>query len=76
MVFDKVKEIIIDMIHCDADAVTMDADFESLSIDSLDATELCMTFEEEFNMTFAEDAMQGLHTISDIVEYIEKEIEA
>ena len=76
MTFDKVKELIVEMIHCDEDQVTMEAGFEALGIDSLDATELCMTIEEAFEITIEEDAMMEFHTVSDIVTYIEKKTAA
>ncbi|MBE5871029.1 MAG: acyl carrier protein [Lachnospiraceae bacterium] len=76
MTFEKVKEIIVDMIHCDETQVTMEAGFEALGIDSLDATELCMTIEEAFEITIEEDAMMEFHTVSDIVTYIEKKTAA
>ena len=41
MVFDKVKEIIVDQLECDEDQVTMEASItEDLGADSLDVVEL------------------------------------
>ena len=49
MVFEKVKEIIVDTISCDEDQVKLEANLkEDLGIDSLDATELSMALEEEY----------------------------
>ena len=42
MVFDRVKEIIVDELGVDAEAVTIDSTLEDLGADSLDAVELIM----------------------------------
>ena len=77
MSFETVKEVIIDTINCDADDIKMESNLrDDLSIDSLDATELCMALEEHYNTTIEEDAMVGFVKVSDIVEYIDKNVEA
>ena len=51
MEFEKVKEIIVDSLSCDEDAVTLEANLkEDLDADSLDAVELIMAVEEEFDI--------------------------
>ena len=77
MSFETVKEIIVDTINCDADDIKMESNLrDDLSIDSLDATELCMALEEHYNTIIEEDAMVGFVKVSDIVEYIDKNVEA
>ena len=72
MIFDKVKETIIDKLNCDAEDVTMEADLrENLGADSLDALELIMSLEEEYEMTIPDEEAQKLKTVADIVNYIE-----
>jgi len=72
MIFDKVKKIIVDELGVDAEKVTMDANFkEDLGADSLDAVELIMSIEEEYNITIDEELIQNLKTVSDIVNFIE-----
>ena len=47
MEFEKVKEIIVDSLSCDEDAVTLEANLkEDLDSDSFDAVELIMAVEE------------------------------
>ena len=49
MDFEKVKEIIVDSLSCDESQVTMEANLkDDLEADSLDAVELIMQIEEEF----------------------------
>ena len=73
MVFDKIKEIIIDELGIDESKVTMDARFkEDLGADSLDAVEIIMQVEEEFGVEITEDVIQNMTVIGDIVKYIEE----
>ena len=39
--------------------------------DSLDAVELIMTLEDEFNVTINDDAAQNFKTVGDILEFLE-----
>ena len=73
MVFEKIKEIIIDELGIDETKVTMDARFkEDLGADSLDAVEIIMQVEEEFGVEITEDVIQNMSVIGDIVKYIEE----
>lgn len=44
---------------------------EDLGADSLDAVELIMTLEDEFNVTINDDAAQNFKTVGDILEFLE-----
>ena len=71
MEFEKVKEIIVDSLSCDEDAVTLEANLkEDLDADSLDAVELIMAVEEEFDIEIANDAAESIVTVGDAVEQI------
>ena len=72
MVFEKIKEIIIDELGIDESKVTMDARFkEDLGADSLDAVEIIMQVEDAFGVEITEDVIQSMTVIGDIVKYIE-----
>ncbi len=72
MVFDKVKEIIVDSLSCDEEAVVLEASLkDDLEADSLDAVELIMAVEEEFDLEIPEDTAQNMKTVKDIVDFIE-----
>lgn len=71
MEFEKVKEIIVDSLSCDEDAVTLDANLkEDLDADSLDAVELIMAVEEEFDIEIPDEKATEIKTVQDIVDYI------
>ena len=71
MIFDRVKEIIVDELGVEGSAVTMESTLEDLGADSLDAVELIMALEEEYDLEFAEDEVKAMKSVKNIVEYIE-----
>ena len=72
MVFDKVKELIVDQLDVDDDKVTPGANIqEDLGADSLDVVDLVMSLEEEFDIEIPDDAVENIKTVGDIVKYIE-----
>lgn len=72
MVFEQLKEIILDQLDVDEDEITMDADFiDDLQADSLDITLLMKTISEVFDIAVEDDAVDKISTVGDAVEYIE-----
>jgi acyl carrier protein len=72
MIFDTVKNIIVENLGCEADAVVMDASLiDDLGADSLDAVELSMALEDEFDIEIEDEDFAELKTVGDICSYIE-----
>lgn len=72
MVFEKLKEIILDQLDVDEDEITPEADFiDDLHADSLDITLLMKTISEEFDIAVSDDAVDQISTVGDAVEFIE-----
>ena len=71
MVFEKIKEILVDQLHVNENDVTPDASFiDDLGADSLDIVELIMAMEEEFDVEVAEEEVENLSTVGAAVDYI------
>ena len=69
----EVKDIIVEQLGVDADDVTPEKSFEEdLNADSLDLTELIMTFEERFGFEISEEDAEKLKTVKDVIDYIEE----
>ena len=72
MVFEKVREILVDQLDVDEDAVTMEASIQNdLGADSLDIVDLVMSLEEEFDCEIPDEEIETIKTVGDIVKYIE-----
>jgi acyl carrier protein len=69
----KVQEIICEQLSVEESEVTKEASFvETLNADSLDVVELIMAFEEAFNIDIPDEEAEKLHTVSDAIDYINK----
>ena len=70
--FDRIKDIVVDLLGVDPDSVTMEARYrEDLEADSLDLVELIMAFEEEFDGKISDEEAQQIKTVGQTVEYVE-----
>lgn len=70
-ILEKVKEITIDQLGCDEDAVTAEATFiNELEADSLDMVELMMALEEEFDVEIPDEDAEKISSVGDAVAYI------
>ncbi len=68
----EVIDIIVEQLGVDAADVTEGKSFvEDLNADSLDLTELIMTFEERFGFEISEEDAEKLKTVGDVISYIE-----
>jgi acyl carrier protein len=70
---DKVIAIIVDKLNVNQAEVTNVASFTNdLGADSLDTVELIMEFEKSFNISIPDDQAEGIQTVGDAIDYIEK----
>jgi acyl carrier protein len=73
MIFEKVKKLIAKELNVKEEDITLDSRLaEDLGADSLDAVELIMAVEEEFDVQVSDEAAQNIRRVRDIVEYLEK----
>ncbi len=71
-VLDKVKEIIVQELNISADKVTLEANLkEDLGADSIDAVQIIMDLEDEFNIEIDTDNAEAISTVKNLVDYIE-----
>jgi len=54
----------------DADAITRDATFEVLDVDSLDLAELAQIVEDEFGVAIKSSDVEQLKTVGDVLDLI------
>ena len=74
MHFNEVREIIVDIISCSEDEVTLQTSLkDDLGIDSLDAMEIAMSVEEKLGVSIPEEKLGELVLVKDIVDYVDRE---
>ncbi|WP_186431151.1 acyl carrier protein [Clostridium sp. BSD9I1] len=73
MVFEKIKNIIVEQLNIEEEGLTLETSFEELGVDSLDLFQIVIEIEEEFNLQI-EDA-ESIKTIGDAVKFVESNIE-
>jgi acyl carrier protein len=72
VIFERVKEMIIEELNVPEEKVTMQARLaEDLGADSIDAVELIMNIEDEFSIQVSDEEAQNIKTVGDLVKYIE-----
>ena len=69
-IFEKVADIVAETISVDADELTVETTFESLSADSLDLIQLVSAIEEDLGITIDDDDLTSIKTLGDAVTMI------
>lgn len=74
MVFEKIRDIIVEQLNVEASDVTMETHLmKDLEADSLDAVEIIMGIEEEFGIEVPDEDAEKFQTVADLVNYVEAE---
>ncbi len=72
MIFEKVKTIIAEELGIELDDIKLDSDLtEDLGADSLDAIELIMEIESQFDCEIDDSEATKIKQVSDIVNFLE-----
>ena len=71
MEFEKLKQIIVEVLNVDENEITMDTTFiDDLGADSLDVFQIIMGLEEEFDIEIPNEQAEKIVTVADAVEQI------
>lgn len=69
---EKIKEITVESLGAEAEAITEATSFkEDLGADSLDLFEMVMAFEEAFEVEIPSEDLEQIQTVGDVVKYLE-----
>ena len=70
--YERVVQIIAEELGVDPEELSMDTHItDDLDADSLDAMEVILKIEEEFDVEIPDDLVQRIQTISDVVEFLD-----
>ena len=71
MEFEKLKQIIVEVLNVDENEITMDTTFiDDLGADSLDVFQIIMGLEEEIDIEIPNEQAEKIVTVADAVEPI------
>ena len=77
MEFEKIKNIIAEVLNVEEDTITMESTFsDDLGADSLDVFQIIMGVEEEFEIEIPNEEAEKIVTVGDAVEQIKNAINA
>jgi acyl carrier protein len=69
MVFEKIREVIVEQLGVEESEVTMETSFQDLGADSLDLAQIIIELEEAFEIEIGES--EDIKTVGDAVKYVE-----
>jgi acyl carrier protein len=73
----KIKKIVANVANLSLDDISDDASYiEDLGLDSLSALEVMVDVDYEFQYKFPEEEAQGVHTIEDTVQLVQRHLVA
>lgn len=76
MEFEKLQDIIADVLNVPKEDIRMETTFvDDLGADSLDIFQIIMGIEEEFDIEIDNDEAEKIATVQDAVEQIKKAVE-
>ena len=71
MEFEKLQNIVAEVLNVEPDEITMDTTFiDDLGADSLDVFQIIMGIEEEFDIEIPSEVAEKIATVGDAVEQI------
>ncbi len=71
--FEEIRDIMVSTLDVDADAITVTTNLRTdLDIDSLDLVEFVSEVEDHFGIMIPQDSLEGIQTVGDFTELVEK----
>jgi len=73
MVFEKIRDIIVEQLGVEESMVTPETNLmKDLEADSLDAVEIIMAIEEEFGVEIPDEEAEKFQIVQDLVDWLDK----
>jgi acyl carrier protein len=71
---EKVKDIIVKIVHCEREVLTPEATFQDMKADSLDMVQVLVALEDEFGIEIPDEDAQKFKSFSDFITYVEARV--
>ncbi len=76
-VFERIAQALSAQLDIPLEKITMDSDIlRDFEADSLDMVDMVMTLEDEFAVEVPDEAIETMHTVGDVVRFIEANADA
>lgn len=73
IMFEKIKEILIDEMQVDPEVITLEAELvNDLGVNSLELADLILLCEEKFDVEINDEDIHKFITVGDVVTYLEQ----
>jgi len=71
--FEQIQSVLSKQLRIDPSKIKLESDLKKdLGADSLSLMELVLTLEDDYGITFDQDSLTKIETVSDVVKYMEK----
>lgn len=71
--FEQIRALLAEQLEVDPEKITMDSNIlDDFEADSLDVVDMVMTLEDEFGVEVPDEAIEGFHTVGDVVRFVEE----
>ncbi len=72
MIFERVQKIIAEKLSIETEKIKLESHLQDdFGADSLDAVEIIMAVEDDFDIEVADEVLMNIKTVNDIVKHIE-----
>lgn len=73
--FDRVKELLVEELDCNAEDVTMEAHlFDDLDADSLSLMQVVVALEGEYSIRLSDDEIPNIQTVADAMRILQEKL--
>ena len=72
----EIIDIIVETLEVDEELLAENTRFADLDVDSLDLVNLVVAFEKKYNFEIPDNEIKNLQTIKDVVDYVERHVQA
>lgn len=71
---EKLKEIVVKIVHCDAGVLAPTSTWQDIKADSLDLVQVMVAVEDTFDIEVPDEDLSDLKNLGDFVQYIENRV--
>ena len=69
-----IKEIVVNIVHCDESSLSPASTWEDLKADSLDLVQVLIAIEDKFGIEIPDEDAQKFQNFGDFVNYVEAKL--